>query len=63
MAMTARVLLSLLMLVALLFSGFGFVTTFEPLPASQQWTWRMIYGLIDAGCLAGLWRLWFRRAR
>jgi hypothetical protein len=43
----------------LLFLTFGFLATFEPLPAAVQWTWRIIYGaaaMLDAVGLFLLWR-------
>lgn len=38
----------------LAFCVFGFMATFEPLDASTQFTWRVIYGLVGLVCLGGL---------
>lgn len=32
---------------------FGFMATFEPLAASTQLTWRIVYGLVGPASLAG----------
>lgn len=46
-----RLLLALLGVALLLFSGFGLAATFEPLDGETVATWRLIHG---AGALAGL---------
>ncbi len=61
--MIGRIFLSMFVAAVLFFTVFGFYATFEPLPASQQWTWRVIHGSIAVVCLGSLWRLWFRGNR
>ena len=52
--MIIRILFALFLAAAALFCVFGFVATFEPMPAQAQWIWRVIYGLIFVGNIAGL---------
>jgi hypothetical protein len=58
-----RVLAAVCLLPVVLFCGFGFLATFEPLDPSIQMTWRVIYGLIAASCLGAIARLSFARRR
>jgi hypothetical protein len=41
----------LALLIVLAFCVFGFVATFEPMAATKQWTWRVVYGVIAVACL------------
>lgn len=43
------------------FCLFGFLTTFEPLPPIEQWTWRLGYGGGAALCVSAIICLWRRK--
>ncbi len=42
---------ALLLLGVTAFCVFGFMATFEPLDASIQLTWRIVYGMVGITCL------------
>jgi hypothetical protein len=50
-------MISFLCLGVLLFAGFGFMATFEPLPESTQVTWRIVYSVLGLLSLLGLIRV------
>ncbi len=56
-----RVILSLLLLMPLLFSLFGFAASFEP--GERNWVWRIGYAILIIGCLATAIRLCWPRRR
>ena len=58
MKLLVRIALSLLLAVVLLFCTFGFLATFEPLPAATQWTWRSIYATVAILSTLGATTLW-----
>ena len=45
-----------LLLAVLGFCVFGFIATFEALPAIQRWVWRTVYGLVGMSSVIGLVR-------
>jgi hypothetical protein len=52
MSSIVRTILALFLVLVFSFCVFGFVSTFEPLPRSVQWTWRTVYcgvGLTSLG--------------
>ena len=49
-----RIIGVLALLALLAFCVFGFMATFEPLDASTQLTWRVVYGLAGLACLGGI---------
>ena len=55
-----KVTLSLLLAGGVIFSFFGFLSTYEPLARSVQITWRIVYGGMGLACAAGLAGLWKR---
>jgi hypothetical protein len=49
-------------LIVLAFCLYGFAATFEPMNATTQWTWRVVYGLIGSACMGQLvWAAWTRK--
>jgi len=52
--MVVRIIISIFLSAATLFSVFGLLATLEPMPTDVQWTWRGIYTLILIGNMAGL---------
>ncbi len=54
MAWLARLISVLMLLGVTGFCVFGFLATFEPLPATTQWTWRAIYSVVGIASLAGV---------
>jgi len=56
-----RIGTAIALLFVLAFCAFGIVATFEPMDATTQWTWRMVYGVICAACLVAF--AWVARAR
>ena len=58
MKIVVKIGLTLLLTALLLFSVFGFLCTFEPLPSVTQWTWRLIYGIVALLAILGSVRLW-----
>jgi len=63
MVFIQRLLGSVLLLAVSCFCVFGFLATFEPLPAAVQWTWRGIYIVLGLVCLAGAVRLGWPRKK
>lgn len=49
-----RIILALLCLAIAAFCLFGLLATLEPMPAGQQWTWRVIYGGVALLCAVGI---------
>jgi hypothetical protein len=39
------------LLAVLAFCVFGFTATFEPMDATKQWTWRVVYGAVGLACV------------
>jgi hypothetical protein len=52
-----RVLLGLLLVALFVFCIYGFLATFEPLPASVPWLWRCLYAALAAAAAFGLVRV------
>lgn len=48
----AQISLAVVLLAPILFCVFGFAATFEPMDASTQWLYRMIYGAVGLGLAA-----------
>lgn len=61
MNITLKIIGSLALLAVLAFCVFGFMATFEPLDASTQLTWRVIYGLAGLASVGGIVFLLRRR--
>ncbi|MCB1088257.1 MAG: hypothetical protein KDM63_14505 [Verrucomicrobiae bacterium] len=61
MNQATRIVGATLMLAVMAFCGFGFLATFEPLDASTQLTWRIVYGLVGLACLGGIVALFVPR--
>jgi hypothetical protein len=40
------------------FCAFGFLATFEPMPPTEQWSWRVVYVVMGVSCLYATGRLW-----
>jgi hypothetical protein len=55
-----RPLLSVLLIALALFAAIGIIASFEPGPSFTVWASRTVYILVFLGCIAGLYRLWFR---
>lgn len=53
MGVFARLISAIVLLGVTGFCVFGFLATFEPLPAATQWTWRAIYGIVGTAALVG----------
>lgn len=53
MPLVTRVIARVALLAVGGFCVFGFMATFEPLDASTQLTWRVVYGLVGLASLAG----------
>jgi len=53
MILIARIIAVIALVAVAGFCAFGFMATFEPLAASTQLTWRVIYGLVGLASLAG----------
>jgi hypothetical protein len=49
------------LLAILAFCVFGFSATFEPMDATKQWMWRVVYGVIGLACVGGF--VWGARPR
>jgi hypothetical protein len=60
---TVRAFAAVALVPLLLFCGFGFLATFEPLPADVQLTWRVVYSALGIGSLIALTRLAFARKK
>ena len=63
MRIALKLLLSLLLAGIFLFSIYGFLSTFEPIPLAVQITWRIIYPVVGLGCMAGIVWTWRRGPR
>ena len=63
MKFVLRLLASLPLMGVAAFCLFGFLATFEPMPAMQQWIWRGIYSLAGLVSLLVIIWLWLGRAR
>jgi hypothetical protein len=50
----ARIIMTLWCLGIVLFSVFGFMATFEPLPLSTQMTWRVVYSAVGLLSILGV---------
>lgn len=50
--------MGLALLIPAAFGIFGFLATFEPMPAGRQWLFRFGYALGTLGCLWAVGRLW-----
>ena len=53
MKILCRLLLSSVCIGVLLFCGFGFLATFEPLDRSVQITWRVVYSVVGILAVTG----------
>ena len=64
MNIVVRLIVTLVCLAVMAFCAFGFLATFEPLPAATQWTWRAIYGCVAALATTGIVAInvWFPRS-
>jgi hypothetical protein len=58
MNIIVRILVTMGLLALLAFCAFGFLASFEPLPASQQWLWRLVYLVAASSACWALVRLW-----
>ena len=56
MSSIVRMILALFLVPVIFFCVFGFMSTFEPLPRSVQWTWRTVYcGLGLTSLVVAMW--------
>lgn len=58
MNIIVRILVTMGLLALLAFCGFGFLASFEPLAASQQWLWRLVYVVAAGSSCCALICLW-----
>ncbi len=58
-----KILLGIICLAILLFSAFGFITTFEPLDTSTQITFRIVYGLLGITSILSLLFILFKKKK
>jgi len=64
MLLITRVIAVIALLAVAGFCVFAFMATFEPLDASTQLTWRIVYGLVGLASLAGaIWLALPRKQR
>jgi len=54
MKILTRLFFSALCIGVLLFCGFGFMATFEPLDRHVQITWRAVYGIVGLLAVIGI---------
>ena len=52
-----KIVRGLLLIGVILFCGFGFLSTFEPLDPAQQWGWRVFYAVAFLGATLRILRL------